>query len=77
MFNDQGGGRMDITEDITQTLRAEDHGHPPLILEAYGFKPRNGAKARSLGFDKEISPTLSTDENFGVVVEYGRSLRCT
>ena len=32
VFNDQGGGRMDITEDITQTLRAEDHGHPPIIL---------------------------------------------
>lgn len=29
VLNDQGGGRMDITEDITQTLRAEAHGHPP------------------------------------------------
>lgn len=44
VFNDQGGGRMDITEDITQTLRAEDHGHPPLILEAYSVHENQQAR---------------------------------
>jgi DNA (cytosine-5)-methyltransferase 1 len=31
-LNDQGGNRMDVTEDMTCTLRAESH-HPPVVLE--------------------------------------------
>lgn len=31
-LNDQGGSRMDVTEDVTCTLRAESH-HPPLVFE--------------------------------------------
>lgn len=31
-LNDQGGQRMDVTEDVTCTLRAEAH-HPPVALE--------------------------------------------
>lgn len=29
ILNDQGGGVMNISKDITATLRAQDHGHPP------------------------------------------------
>ena len=29
---DQGGQRMDLTENVTGTLRAQDHGHEPLVL---------------------------------------------
>ena len=29
-LNDQGGDRMDITEEVTSTLRAGMGGHPPL-----------------------------------------------
>ena len=32
VLNDQGGNRMDVTEDITCTLHAEAH-HPPCILD--------------------------------------------
>ena len=38
-LNDQGGNRMDITEDKTMTLRAEAH-HPPLIFENHGQDSR-------------------------------------
>lgn len=31
-LNDQGGDRMDVTENITATLRAQMDGHPPLVL---------------------------------------------
>lgn len=31
-LNEQGGKIMDCTEDISGTLRAEEHGHQPLIL---------------------------------------------
>lgn len=32
VFNDQGGNRMDVTEEVTCTLRAEAH-HPPVVLD--------------------------------------------
>ena len=32
VLNDQGGSRMEITEDIAATLRAEAH-HPPCVCE--------------------------------------------
>ena len=32
VLNDQGGNRIDITDDVTCTLRAEAH-HPPCIME--------------------------------------------
>ena len=35
VLNDQGGERMDVTKDVTCTLRAESH-HPPLVFENHG-----------------------------------------
>ena len=32
-LNDQGGERMDVTEEITSTLRAKMGGHLPIIME--------------------------------------------
>ena len=31
-LNDQGGIQMHCTEDITGTLRAQEHGHQPLVM---------------------------------------------
>ena len=31
-LNDQGGGVMDCSEDVSGTLRAQEHGHQPLVL---------------------------------------------
>ena len=36
VLNDQGGAQMNITVDKTATLRAQDHGHPPLVYDARG-----------------------------------------
>lgn len=38
-LNDQGGQRMDITENETSTLRAESH-HPPLVFENHSQDTR-------------------------------------
>ena len=57
VLNDQGGERMDVTEDKTTTLRAEAH-HPPLVMEAAGFSTEHSAKSRSIGYGEEVSPTL-------------------
>ena len=38
-LNDQGGCRMDVTEDVTCTLRAKSH-HPPLVFENHSQDAR-------------------------------------
>ena len=43
VLNDQGGTRMDMTEEVTSTLRAEAH-HPPVVLDepkAYHINQRD------------------------------------
>ena len=57
VLNDQGGDRMDVTKDVTATLRAEAH-HPPVVTEAAGFCTEHSAKSRSIGYEEELSPTL-------------------
>ena len=58
-LNDQGGNRMDVTEDITATLRAQMDGHPPLVL---GSQPElfenHGIDSRYTG-PHEVAPTMS------------------
>ncbi len=56
-LNDQGGQRMDVTDEVTCTLRAEAH-HPPCVLESAGFCTEHSAKARGIGYEEETSPTL-------------------
>ena len=31
-LNDQGGGKMDYAEELSGTLRAQEHGHQPLVM---------------------------------------------
>ena len=57
VLNDQGGNRMDITEEVTSTLRAEAH-HPPCVMESAGFCIEHSAKSRTIGYEEECSPTL-------------------
>ena len=70
VLNDQGGGIMDVTFDITQTLRAQDHGHPPLVLvyESHG----QDCRYRYLG---DVCSTVSQKYGTGggnapIVVKY-------
>ena len=58
VLNDQGGACMDVSEDVTGTLRAQEHGHPPCVVEAAGFCTEHSANARSIGYEEERSPTL-------------------
>ena len=57
VLNDQGGNRMDVTDEVTATLRAEAH-HPPVVMDAAGFCTEHSAKSRSIGYEEETSPTL-------------------
>ena len=49
--NDQSGKRIDLSEDMSGTLRANEKGHQPLVYENHGID----ARIRESG---EISPTV-------------------
>ena len=57
VLNDQGGDRMDITDEVTCTLRAKAH-HPPCVMESAGFCTEHSATSRGIGFEQECAPTL-------------------
>lgn len=58
-LNDQGGQIMEVTENVTGTLRAQEHGHQPLVLY-----DNHGKDARYTG-PHEVAPTLSTRAGTG------------
>ena len=55
--NPQGSSGVEITEDKTGTLVAQDHGHHPAVIAA-GFCTEHSADSRSIGYEEETSPTL-------------------
>ena len=58
VLNDQGGDRMEVSDEVAATLRAETHGHPPCVMESAGFCTEHSAKSRTIGYEEECSPTL-------------------
>lgn len=65
-LNDQGGQIMGISENVSGTLRAEEHGHQPIIFSS-GFDPQMGAKAQGIGYEEETAPTLTAGKVHGVL----------
>ena len=51
-LHDQGGQRMDVCENMTDTFRANEKGHQPLVYENHGVD----ARIRESG---EVSPTVT------------------
>lgn len=71
-LNDQGGSVMDCSENITGTLRAQEHGHQPLILTSQLDEPEHKAVLyENHGIDSRytgphpVSPTLSARAGTG------------
>jgi DNA (cytosine-5)-methyltransferase 1 len=58
VLNDQGGRCMDVSENITGTLRSREHGHQPIVVQSAGFCTEHSEKSRSIGYEEEKSPTL-------------------
>lgn len=56
-INPQGNSGVDISEDMSGTLVAQDHGNHPAVLAA-GFCTEHSAQSRSIGYEEETSPTL-------------------
>lgn len=66
-LNDHGGSYMAVSENIAATLRAEEHGHAPCVIQSSGFCTEHSAKSRGIGYENEKSPTLRTGVVPGVV----------
>jgi DNA (cytosine-5)-methyltransferase 1 len=56
-LNPQASSGITVTNDITATLVAQDHGNHPAVLAA-GFCTEHSAQARGVGYEEERSPTL-------------------
>lgn len=57
VLNDQGGSQMDVSYGVTGTLRAQEHGHQPIVFDARG----NG--------NGKIVPTI-TDDHENRIIDY-------
>ena len=57
-LNDQGGNVMDCSEDVSGTLRAQEHGHQPLVFENHGIDSRYRGPL-------PVAPTLSARAGSG------------
>ncbi len=62
-LNDQGGQSIEISNDITGTLRAETHGHPPCVLESVVYE-NHSQDTRYTG-PLEVAPTVSSTYGMG------------
>ena len=58
VLNDQGGNRMEVSEDVAAALRVKNHGLPPCVIEYAGFCTEQSATTRTIGCDEECSPNL-------------------
>lgn len=56
ILNDQGGSVMNVS-DKSMTLRAEEHGHQPVLCMPMTFQGKAGSEA-SLCIGTDIAPTL-------------------
>lgn len=65
VLNDQSGSAMGVSEDVTGALRAQEHGHQPLVA---AFMGGQGSKAGGLGYHEEVSPSLKSVPSGGNTV---------
>ncbi|WHH59827.1 DNA (cytosine-5-)-methyltransferase [Petroclostridium sp. X23] len=61
-LNDQGGNRMDVTKDITCTLRAKSN-HPPCVMDTAVFD--NHGKDTRFSGPIDVAPTISATYGTG------------
>lgn len=57
-LNDQGGSVMECSENVSGTLRAQEHGHQPLVYENHGIDSRYTGPHK-------VAPTMSARYSTG------------
>ncbi|MDD3229676.1 MAG: DNA cytosine methyltransferase [Oscillospiraceae bacterium] len=63
-LNDQGGNRMDVTEEVTSTLRAGMGGHPPLVSQPNCLNGWDTQQSRVF-MPEGVAPTLAGADGGG------------
>lgn len=69
-LNDQGGSVMDVSDDVTATLRAQQHGHQPIIC-IQGDIARGAHEGQNgIGVQEDICYTLNTIDRPAVAYSF-------
>ena len=66
VLNDQGGQSISVSEDVTHTLRAESHQHPPCVIDTIAIEnhPTDGRiKIEDEGKIQTLSARMGTGGN--------------
>lgn len=63
-LNDQGGRAMDCSRGVSGTLRAQEHGHQPVVFHRPELFENHGIDARYTG-PHSVSPTMSARYDTG------------
>ena len=63
-LNDQGGSCMDVSEEVSGTLRAETHGHAPCVMDAAAVYENHSQDTRYTG-PLDTAPTVSSTYGMG------------
>lgn len=76
VLNDQGGSVMSVSQDVTSTLRAQEHGHQPIVCKNEIAQPHSycilgnvvdrNAKCNGLGVSNDVAYTLNTVDRHAV-----------
>jgi len=62
ILNDQGGDIMNISRTLASTLRAQDHGHPPVVCFEPGIARREGSDSRFV-MDRSVTLRAQMGDN--------------
>ena len=74
VLNDQGGSAMSISEDVTNTLRSEEHGHQPIVLENHPQDSRMKIKEDGVFQTMGARMGAETDPQTLMVLEKGHDM---
>ena len=77
-LNDQGGAQMSVTEDQTGTLRAEEHGHQPLVfgISAYDSNAMKSPNPNSGIYEADTARTLDLNGGSPACNQGGMAVVC-
>ena len=78
VLNDQGGSFMNVTDNVVNTLRAEEHGHQALVMQRFPTVALEGNGQRPSHFsdvykETDVMCTLNTTEVRGVAYAFDRA----
>ena len=76
VLNDQGGSFMNVSDDVTGTLRAQMDGHPPTVLEAIAIENHPTDSRAKLSEDNSVQTLTSRMGTGGNNVPLVMKIRC-